>query len=337
MNIEQIERKLLDRFYDPEYPNFSKRLDYILRKVRYLYKKRDFENLLKTLKKEFEMSIDTNVLNGILKEFKASGIGGALSFAKKNKISKETASTILFIFFPEKIFPYKKEILKELEFDNVDILGYQKSIARIKKSIGFIENNIDLYALLSLEKRKRDYFEDFEDIMLKIKKLDFLRITQDIVENIKKELETLTESEKIFLYRNLKEECDPYFLRVLFEKPRSEVIIDGNNIVHVTLYPSLKNIFDLFRALSKFKHLLFPFTIVFDKNIKYLLPKSELSVFENRFENNPNVSFHSPADELIFELHLGRRAFIVSNDRFREYDVKSSLLLKFKDRRLAQS
>jgi len=335
MNIKHIKRKLLDRFYDPEYPNFSKRQDYLFRKLRYLYKKGDVESLLKILKKEFEISINTITLGEIVKKFRASGINGIAHFAMKNKISMEMVSTILFIFFPERVFPYTKEILGELELDgNTDFLEFQKIIAEIKKSIDFLESNYDLYSLLNLKAKKRDYFEDLKDVISKIKKLDFLKVTRDIIKDIREELEMLTNNEKSLLYSNLNGSCNSYLLRILFEKSYSEVIIDGNNIVHVTLHPSLKNIFDLFKNLARFKYLLFPFTIVFDKNIKYLLPRSELLIFEDRFENNPNVFFHSPADELIFELHISRKAFIVSNDRFREYDIKSSMLLKFKDKKL---
>ncbi|HEW91880.1 MAG TPA: hypothetical protein ENF81_05000 [Thermotogaceae bacterium] len=340
MNIEKTREKLLNRFYDPSYLDALKRYDYILRKLKYLYKRGDYKNFLKILDQELNIKIemDFHVLIKIVKNVKNLKIDEIIKFFEKNRIPVESASTVLFVLFPENFFPYTSEILRELDIDRkINFSEFQRIVKRIKKVCTFLDSNLDLYVLLNLDKTRSNFFDDLNDLISKIEVIDFLKITVEDVTKIRNEMSMLTKEERIYLYKNLKKKINPYFLKVLFESSYSEVVIDGNNIVHLTIHPSLKNMFHLFECLSKFKFLLFPFTIVFDKNIKYLLPKPELLIFKERFETNPNVVFHSPADELIFELHIGRKALIISNDRFRQYDIKSSALLKFKEGRLITS
>ncbi|MDI3472659.1 MAG: hypothetical protein PWQ20_1093 [Thermotogaceae bacterium] len=334
MNVEKIKEKLLDRFYNEKYIDALKRYSYIFGKLRNLLKKNDHEGFINLLSEELNLRIEPQILKEVIADLKKYGTEKILNVLIKKNIDVTQVSTILFILYPKRFFPYSSKYLKEFDIKKkVNFSEFQFIIQKIINVCDFIENNLELYTLLNMDEVKLVFFEDVDYLVHKIKEFDFLKITPEGIKELREEITLLKEEEKKYLRGKLKG-VNQYLLRVIFEKSYFEVVIDGNNIVHTSLRPSIKNIFHLFECIAKLKHLLFPFTIVFDKNIKYLIPKSELLFFKERFENNPNVIFHSPADELIYELHLARKALIISNDRFREYDIKSSAFLRYKEGRL---
>lgn len=337
MDIKKIRKELLDKFYDERYMEALKRYSYIFGKLRGFLKKEDYDSFISLLSKELNLRIEPQLLRDVIAYLKKHGVENAMNILGKKNIDIAQISMILFVMYPKIFFPYSSKLLKKLDIRRkISFSEFQTIIRRIRNACDFLESNLELYVILNMDEIKLNFFEDVDYIIPRIKELDFLKITPESVRELREEIILLKAEEKKYLYRKLKN-INHYLLRVIFEKDSFEVVIDGNNIVHTSLSPSIKNIFRLFECIAKFKDLLFPFTIVFDKNIKYLIPKNELLLFKERFEDNPNVTFHSPADELIYEIHLARKAFIISNDRFKEYDIKDTAFLRYRGGKLIRN
>lgn len=113
---------------------------------------------------------------------------------------------------------------------------------------------------------------------------------------------------------NSKLRCHPYIKAALMRKAEAGVVLDGSNIFMLR-----KRFSDLEFVLQKIAYndpFYYPFWIVFDKNIVYLVEKEDISTWLE----SPSVFLHSPADELILWLAKQNNAIIVSSDRFRQWD-----------------
>ncbi|MFN3283286.1 MAG: hypothetical protein ACK40Q_03525 [Pseudothermotoga sp.] len=113
---------------------------------------------------------------------------------------------------------------------------------------------------------------------------------------------------------NSKLRCHPYIKAALMRKAEAGVVLDGNNIFMLR-----KRFSDIEFVLQKIAYndpFYYPFWIVFDKNIVYLVEKEDTSAWLE----SPSVFLHSPADELILWLAKQNNAVIVSSDRFRQWD-----------------
>ncbi|MBO8161583.1 MAG: hypothetical protein H0Z24_08105 [Thermosipho sp. (in: Bacteria)] len=176
------------------------------------------------------------------------------------------------------------------------------------------------------ERLKKNNLEDF----LQLYALDTQRnVKSNIIEDIIREINSakIHDFEKIKWLRELISEFDPitkekikerinvhnYIRKALLSKPTSEIILDGSNIIHWTTPPSFYNIERVLQKLSTLKKLYFPFYIVFDENAKYM--------YKSNIFDYPNVYFHSPADEMIINLAISKKAKIISRDKFREWDI----------------
>ena len=108
----------------------------------------------------------------------------------------------------------------------------------------------------------------------------------------------------------------PYIRSILFRVPSSPVVIDGNNVV--MLRRSVRDLNGVLEALAEYAEFYYPFTIVFDANIKYVVPETQRE-FLNMWLESRHVRLHSPADEFIMEMSEKRKAVVISADRFSEW------------------
>ncbi|SHH20048.1 hypothetical protein [Thermosipho atlanticus] len=175
---------------------------------------------------------------------------------------------------------------------------------RLKKSN--LDDFLQLYALDTYKNAKNDFLIEIITEINSLKIYEFEKITW--LRELIFELNPISR-QKIKDSININE----YIEKALFSKPVCEVILDGNNIIYWTIPPSLNNIEKVIWQLSQIKKLYFPFYIVFDKNVRYM--------YKSHIFNFPNVYFHSPADELIINLAISKKAKIISRDKFRDWDV----------------
>jgi len=108
----------------------------------------------------------------------------------------------------------------------------------------------------------------------------------------------------------------PYIRSILFRVPSSPVVIDGNNVV--MLRRSVRDLNGILEALAEYAEFYYPFTIVFDANIKYVVPETQRE-FLNMWLESRHVRLHSPADEFIMEMSEKKKAVVISADRFSEW------------------
>lgn len=108
----------------------------------------------------------------------------------------------------------------------------------------------------------------------------------------------------------------PYIRSILFRVASSPVVIDGNNVV--MLRRSVRDLNNILEALAEYEEFYYPFTIVFDSNIKYVVSKTQGESL-NMWLESRHVRLHSPADEFIMEISEKEKAVVISADHFSEW------------------
>ena len=167
-----------------------------------------------------------------------------------------------------------------------------------------------------------------------LKRFDPVSLDEKFVMDLIEEFRTLRYDElRIFKERFEEERIHPYISRLLtdFKSKRFGAVIDGSNIYHAGLKPSLSNFERLFLSMSRFRFILFPLRFVFDENIIYILRAEEKIKFERTFMKSRKVVLHSPADEMILNMAKNTGYFVISKDRFRDYNLKNIRLLSLDD------
>ncbi len=120
----------------------------------------------------------------------------------------------------------------------------------------------------------------------------------------------------------------PYVRSVLFSRSHREVVIDGSNIVYSRQdTPDLARLDDLFVNMAKSRVALFPFRVVFDRNIAYTIGGFQQERLA-RWLSLPQVETYSPADEKIIRLARQHDAVVITYDRYLEHGVGDLILLR---------
>jgi len=171
---------------------------------------------------------------------------------------------------------------------------------------------------------KKEPVEDL-GINARIKTTDFtnlkeLRILREEVQSLDREnLKRLTSELK---------SVHPYVRSVLFSRSHREVVIDGSNIVYSRQdTPDLARLDDLFVNMAKSRVALFPFRVVFDRNIAYTIGGFQQERLA-RWLSLPQVETYSPADEKIIRLARQHDAVVITYDRYLEHGVGDLILLR---------
>ncbi|HDM69999.1 MAG TPA: hypothetical protein ENG58_01155 [Thermotogales bacterium] len=197
-------------------------------------------------------------------------------------------------------------------------------------------DHIDIFTAVfldSLKKMEKNLeYEYFSDLVRKLKKIDLVSMDEGFMSELVEELATMRTCELELLRENLiTAGVHPYIVRILTDlrSPRYGAVVDGSNVYHAGLKPSISNFDRLFHSMAKFKFILFPIKFVFDRNILHILRWDEKIIFERSFKRSKNVFFHSPADELILKLARENGFFVISRDRFKDQDVGKIMILTF--------
>jgi hypothetical protein len=113
-----------------------------------------------------------------------------------------------------------------------------------------------------------------------------------------------------------------YVKRVITSKKTYEVIIDGSYIIYSGKdFPDITKIDKLFtNILSEIKYTFFPYKIIFDANVRYLVKGFQQEELE-KWLALPQTELYSPADERILQLANEKNASVISYDKFLEYDT----------------
>ncbi|MEA2067094.1 MAG: hypothetical protein U9O65_08405 [Thermotogota bacterium] len=139
------------------------------------------------------------------------------------------------------------------------------------------------------------------------------------IERLKNLLKKLNKEERKKIVNSI---SNSYVKNVIKSKRTYEVIIDGSNIIYSGEdFPDITKIDMLFtNTLSKIKTTFFPYRIIFDANIRYLVKGFQQEELE-KWLALPQTELYSPADERILQLADEKNASVISYDRFLEYDT----------------
>ncbi len=214
--------------------------------------------------------------------------------------------------------------LKRLVFGRGSLKKRKREASLI---LGIDEKALDeVFEILKGRKRKREASEKeeelFEDVIEKCCSFTVWNFDEKALQDCKVVAEISTRARQ-----KLSECMESYLFSSLVRKPKSPVVIDGNNFLWKhDLSPSAFG--DLFDCLSTLKPFYFPFWVVFDRSAPHIIPASEREVFE-QISKSSRVFFHSPADELLISLAREKRAAILSDDKFRDYDTQGLEIIGF--------
>ncbi len=169
------------------------------------------------------------------------------------------------------------------------------------------------------------------DIIEEVKKLDIYRLKEFEIRWIKDFYSTLEQNQKESLIETLRaNSIHPYLRRLLTQKTLTGVVIDASNIMHSGLIePDPLRLKELMNVLGINQIVYFPLLFVFDANADFIVQKKR-DYWEKNFLNNPNVFFHSPADEYVLNIAFEKKYHVISNDKYRDYNADDVTLFQFR-------
>lgn len=199
------------------------------------------------------------------------------------------------------------------------INNYDDYLSWLKLAKSLVPGNIKDYIMLEsallyrnklITNNKQLNYKEFENINH--------RHIADI-ERLKNLLKKVNKEERKKIVNSI---SNNYVKRVIKSKRTYEVIIDGSNIIYSGEdFPDITKIDRLFtNILSKIKTTFFPYKIIFDANIRFLVKGFQQEELE-KWLALPQTELYSPADERILQLADDKKASVISYDRFLEYDT----------------
>ncbi len=189
------------------------------------------------------------------------------------------------------------------------------------KILGVPEKDLlEFFEILKGRRRKARSREiPFEDLIERASSFKPWNLPEDLAEDLKTAVE-LSEDFEIELSLRV----HPYVHAVATSRKWKSLILDGNNFLwRHGLCPSAFE--ELFLELSSMRPIYFPVYIVFDANVRYVVPKDALKDLEGILLSK-RVFLHSPADELIVSLARQKDADVMSEDKFRDYGFKGRII-----------
>ena len=180
-------------------------------------------------------------------------------------------------------------------------------------------------------------FADSQDIKMQaeiieeVQKLDLYRLKELEIKWIRDFYTTLEPTQKDSLIDTLRaHSVHPYLRRLITQKTKTGVVIDGSNIMFSGLIePDPLRLKELLNVLGINENLYFPLIFIFDANADFIVKKRR-DYWEKAFLNNSTVIFHSPADELVLKLAYERKYHIISNDKYRDYHAEDVKIFQFR-------
>lgn len=237
---------------------------------------------------------------------------------KYYKLKKETIDNLKFIMFPKKYPPggYNEKLKKYgVEFYNPEV---------ILKRLNF-SDYIDLYSLITYVPLdiKTPFVQNLLDEILSI---DPLETSVSFYKKIKDIFQMLSPYEKQLIELQLKN-ISFYHYKLMTSKNIKGVVVDGSNVVRHENINKIDILLNLLDNLYTVDIAFFPCFIVFDKNVEFILKDQEDRDVLNKLSQKKRIYFKSPADELIIYLsnHIGY--YMISDDKFEQYEFEENKLL----------
>ena len=215
----------------------------------------------------------------------------------------------------------------------------------------FKGTSISVFLRFSQALLKKEQVSNFLDLFLKLEgEFSHSQVQNKMIKNLARRINEieLPFASKILEYKEIYRILDrkdkdellsqlkihDYVVAGLTRKPKNPLIVDGSNILW---FGDLSfRIFDvLFQELAHLDTFFFPFKIVFDRNVEYIVPESEKKYLKKWLASS-DVFLESPADDLIISLAISLNAIILSDDRFKDKKVPKSVEV-ISPRKLLQS
>ena len=279
------------------------------------WKKKDLSELKAIFLGELsKVKVEPDVFEFIVKEIildKKKNLQKRLEIASKQLGVSEIAVLEILFWYDPSTYPLPSDKMLKLFRGNsaMDFLNFSKDLLKREK----VRNFLDLFLKLEGELTETQKQETIvEDLARKINEID-LPFASKVLE-YKEIYEILNGRDKDRLLSQLK--VHDYVVAGLVRKPKAPLIVDGSNILW---FGDLSfRIFDvLFQELSSLETFFFPFKVVFDRNVEYIVPESEKESLR-KWLSSPDVLLESPADDLIIDLAISSNGVILSNDRFKD-------------------
>ncbi len=203
---------------------------------------------------------------------------------------------------------------KELAFGKGSVKSRAERAARIlnvspESFRGFFE------VLKGKRKSGRDDGVPFSDLIDRATGLKPWKIYPDFLEDLKVGVE-LSKSFELELSLRV----HPYLYKVVTSRKFKPLILDGSNFLWKhDLCVEVFN--DLFLVLADMSKAFYPVYMVFDANVEYIVPRNEKRFLSDILSSRFSYK-HSPADELIISMAKEKRAVVMSEDAFRDYDFR---------------
>ncbi|MGM0640375.1 MAG: hypothetical protein ACQESN_02980 [Thermotogota bacterium] len=232
------------------------------------------------------------------------------------KLKDETIQTLKFILYPQKHPPgnynkYLKKfgvefydarvILKKFKFkDYTDLFALMNYVPLDKKS-PFIQEFLDEVLSINVLETKKSYYRKLKDIFV-----------------------AFDDYEKQMLNLQLRNISFYHYKLMNSSNPRG-IIIDGSNVIRYENRNKIDLLLNMLDSLFVDELTFFPAVIVFDRNIEYYLGYEDREILKKLSERK-RVYYNSPADELITYLSNKMGYYMISNDKFSEYQFDKNKL-----------
>ena len=286
------------------------------------WKKKDLSELKAIFLGELsKVKVEPDVFEFIVKEIildKKKNLQKRLEIASKQLGVSEIAVLEILFWYDPSTYPLPSDKMLKLFKGNsaMDFLNFSKDLLKREK----VRNFLDLFLKLEGELTDVQTQETIvEDLARRINEID-LPFASKVLE-YKEIYEILNGRDKDRLLSQLK--VHDYVVAGLVRKPKAPLIVDGSNILW---FGDLSfRIFDvLFQELSSLGTFFFPFKVVFDRNVEYIVPESEKESLR-KWLSSPDVLLESPADDLIIDLAISSNGVILSNDRFKDKTLSRNI------------
>ncbi len=232
------------------------------------------------------------------------------------KLKDESIQTLKFILYPQKHPP--GNFNKYLKKFGVEFYDAKVILKKFK-----FKDYTDLFALMNyvpLDK-KSPFIQEFLDEVLSI---DVLETKKSYYRKLKDIFVAFDDYEKQMLNLQLRN-ISFYHYKLMNSSNPKGIIIDGSNVIRYENRNKIDLLLEMLDTLYVDEFTFFPAVIVFDRNIEYHLGYEDREILKKLSERK-RVYYNSPADELITHLSNKTGYYMISNDKFSEYQFDKNKL-----------
>jgi rRNA-processing protein FCF1 len=235
-------------------------------------------------------------------------------------LKDETLDNLKFLMYPDKFAP--AEYNKKLEKYGVEFFNPSLIVKKLK-----FKDYIDLYALMTYVPLN-DKSPLIQKILDEILSLNPFDTKISYFKRVKFLYESLNNYEKQIIDLQLKN-ISFYHLKLMNLKNVSGIVIDGSNVIRYDNQNNINFLLELSESLFLDEKVFFPAVVVFDKNIEYFLNEEGKEIL-NSFSRRKRIFYNSPADDLIIKISKEKKYYIISNDKFTDYEFDKEKLFEIR-------